>query len=86
MLTSTSKTDTAKFKELVLQPIISRWNKTIGDDWEIRPSPAEGHVRIVSFTLDSMHGSLLSDISGVCHAFYWTWAIYAKKGLIEVDI
>lgn len=71
-------------KIAILKPLLNDWNECIEDNWTIekfnersctirRASLEKGGVPMAH---PSFHGSLLTDIAGICNAYRWTFAIY----------
>lgn len=70
-----SKIQKAKIK--ALQPILDRWNRVQSSNWIVRADATNNGVEVVHEPgRHCMHGSLVSDIGGVCNAYKWTWAAY----------
>lgn len=71
----------------IIKPVLDDWNRVIQEDWFVEPVEFDilrKSVKIRSFVgRDSMHGILVSRISGICEAYRRTWAIYKEdEGLV----
>ena len=81
------KKNDATTKVRILKPILDDWNAIQGDNWVVERSQYGNKERVEIRRADrdavrdaviheSIHGSLVHDISCLCEAYSWCWAIY----------
>ena len=64
-------------KIAILKPILNDWNECIKDNWIIEEDGRRCVIRRETPDANGhLHGSLLTDIMGICNAYRWTFAIY----------
>ena len=87
---STFRKNDATTKVRILKPILDDWNAVQGDTWVVEKSDYDSKRSVVIRRADrsvklheNIHGSLAHDITCVCNAYSWCWAIYfsATDGL-----
>lgn len=77
------KKDDANTKVRILKPILDDWNEVQDDTWVVEKSQYNPKNRVTIRRSDrgvklheNIHGSLVHDISCLCEAYSWCWAIY----------
>lgn len=85
------KKNDASTKVRILKPILDDWNDCIHDNWIVEankfdPNGKQVTIRRKAVGLGShanIHGSLAHEISCICEAYEWVWAIYYddKQGI-----
>ena len=84
------KRNDATTKVRILKPILDDWNAVQDDTWVVEKSEYDPKRRVIIRRADrgaviheNIHGSLAHDITCICEAYSWCWAIYfsATDGL-----
>ena len=77
------KKQDATTKVRLLKPILDDWNDCQDDSWVVEKSDYDPSRRVIVRRADrgvkiheNIHGCLVHDISCLCEACEWCWAIY----------